>query len=110
PGGPGPNGQPFQGASPQGGRTGTSPNLNDPMKRGTPQLNAAGIPSPLPEGQGRGSPGAMNFIPGQMDPTMAPHFYKMNGKTKHGVAKPVSAGILAASAALLAGASMGHGK
>jgi hypothetical protein len=79
PGGQGPNGQPFQGASPQGGRTGTSPNLNDPMKRGTPQLNAAGIPSPLPEGQGRGSPGAMNFIPGQMDPTMAPHFYKING-------------------------------
>lgn len=80
PGGPGPNGQPFQGASPQGGRTGTSPNLNDPMKRGTPQLNAAGIPSPLPEGQGRGSPGSMNFMPGQMDPNMAPHFYKqMNG-------------------------------
>jgi hypothetical protein len=78
PGGQGPNGQPFQGASPQGGRTGTSPNLNDPMKRGTPQLNAAGIPSPLPEGQGRGSPGAMNFMPGQMDPTTAPHFYKMN--------------------------------
>ena len=77
--GPGPNGQPFQGASPQGGRTGTSPNLNDPMKRGTPQLNAAGIPSPLPEGQGRGSPGSMNFMPGQMDPTMAPHYYKMNG-------------------------------
>ncbi len=79
PGGPGQNGQPYQGASPQGGRTGTSPNLNDPMKRGTPQMNAAGIPSPLPEGQGRGSPGAINFMPGQMDPTMATHFYKMSG-------------------------------
>jgi hypothetical protein len=83
PGGPGsvgPNGQPFQGASPQGGRTGTSPNMNDQMKRGTPQLNAAGIPSPLPEGQSRGSPGAMNFMPGAMDPNMAPQFYKqMNG-------------------------------
>jgi len=78
PGGPGPNGQPFQGASPQGGRTGTSPNLNDPMKRGTPQLNAAGIPSPLPEGQGRGSPGAMNFIHGQMDPNIAPQYFKVN--------------------------------
>jgi hypothetical protein len=77
--GPGPNGQPFQGASPQGGRTGTSPNLNDPMKRGTPQLNAAGIPSPLSEGQGRGSPGAMNVMPGQMYPTMAPHYCKMIG-------------------------------
>jgi hypothetical protein len=32
------------------------------------------------------------------------------GKTKHGVANPVSAGIIAAGAALLAGASMAHGK
>ena len=32
------------------------------------------------------------------------------GKAKQGLAKPVSAGILAAGAALLAGASMGHGK
>lgn len=81
PGGPGPNGQPFQGTSPQGGRTGTSPNLNDPMKRGTPQLNAAGIPSPLPEGQNRGSPGPMNFMPNAMDPNaMNNQFYnKMNG-------------------------------
>lgn len=80
PGGPGPNGQPFQGTSPQGPRTGTSPNPADQMKRGTPQMNAAGIPSPLPEGQSRGSPSAMNFMPNQMDPNMAPHFYKqMNG-------------------------------
>jgi hypothetical protein len=79
PGGRGPNDQPFQGASPQGGRTGTSPNLIDLMKRGTPQFNPAGIPPPLPDGQGRGLPGAMNFMPGQMDPTMAPHFYQMGG-------------------------------
>jgi hypothetical protein len=80
PGSSGPNGQQFQGTSPPGGRTGTSPNLNDQMKRGTPQLNAAGMPSPLPEGQSRGSPSAMNFMPSAMDPNMAPHFYKqMNG-------------------------------
>jgi hypothetical protein len=87
-GGPGmgPNGQPFQGTSPQGQRTGTSPNPNDQMKRGTPQMNTAGIPSPLPEGQSRGSPSAMNFMPNQMDPNMAPHFYtKINGMDGMGV-------------------------
>ncbi|KAJ3575882.1 hypothetical protein NPX13_g3883 [Xylaria arbuscula] len=51
PGGPpGPNGQPFQDTSPQGVRPGASPNPSEQMKRGTPQMNAAGIPSPLPEG------------------------------------------------------------
>lgn len=80
PGGPGANGQQFQGTSPQGPRSGSSPNPNDQMKRGTPQMNAAGIPSPLPDGQSRGSPGAMNFMAGQMDPSMPPQFYKqMNG-------------------------------
>lgn len=79
PGGPGPNGQPFQGTSPSGTRTGSSPNPNDQMKRGTPQMNAAGIPSPLPEGQSRNSPGVLNFMPNQMDPSMAPHFYKQMG-------------------------------
>jgi hypothetical protein len=80
PGGPGPNGQPFQGTSPSGARTGTSPNPNDQMKRGTPQMNAAGIPSPSIDGQSRNSPGsALNFMPGQMDPNMAPHFYKQMG-------------------------------
>ena len=73
----GPNGQPFQGASPQGARN--SPNPTEQMKRATPHMNPAGIPSPLPEGQNRSSPGAMNFMPGQMDPNIAPQFYKMNG-------------------------------
>lgn len=89
PGGMGPNGQPFQGSSPQGARSGTSPNPNDQMKRGTPQMNAAGMPSPLPEGQSRGSPSAMNFMPNQMDPNMAPHFYKqINGMEANMVAMP----------------------
>jgi hypothetical protein len=42
--------------------------------------------------------------------TEGPDGSDAKGKAKHGVAKPVSAGILAAGAALLAGASMGHGK
>ncbi|RDW81956.1 hypothetical protein BP6252_03068 [Coleophoma cylindrospora] len=80
PGGPGPNGQGFQGTSPQGARPGASPNSSEQMKRGTPHMNNAGIPSPLPEGQSRGSPSAMNFMPGnQMDPNMAPQFNGMNG-------------------------------
>ncbi len=78
-GGPGPNGQPFTGTSPQGGpRSLNSPNPGEQMKRGTPQMAAGGIPSP--DGQCRGSPASMNFMPNSMDPSMAPHFYKnMNG-------------------------------
>ncbi|KAI1767356.1 hypothetical protein GGR53DRAFT_518452 [Hypoxylon sp. FL1150] len=81
PAGPGPNGQPpFQDASPQG-RTGASPNPSEQKMRGTPQMNAAGIPSPLPEGaQSRGSPNPINFMPNGMDPSMQQHFFKgMNG-------------------------------
>ncbi|KFY82557.1 hypothetical protein V500_10469 [Pseudogymnoascus sp. VKM F-4518 (FW-2643)] len=79
PGGPGPNGQAFQGTSPQGARSVNSPNPND-MKRGTPQMNSTGVPSPVPEGQSRGSPGSMGFMPGNIDPNMTPHFYgKVNG-------------------------------
>ncbi|TEY74804.1 hypothetical protein BOTCAL_0069g00010 [Botryotinia calthae] len=85
PGGPGmgPNGPNFpQGTSPQSGpRSVNSPNPSEQqMKRGTPHMNNPGIPSPLPEGQNRGSPGAMNFSmgqPGQMDAGMNPQFYKM---------------------------------
>ncbi|KAH9885722.1 hypothetical protein F4778DRAFT_501596 [Xylariomycetidae sp. FL2044] len=83
PGGPqGPNGQPFPDTSPQGVRTGASPNPAEQMKRGTPQMNPAGIASPVPEGpQSRGSPNPMNFMPNGMDPSMqGPHFFKqMNG-------------------------------
>ncbi|KXJ95052.1 hypothetical protein Micbo1qcDRAFT_200500 [Microdochium bolleyi] len=80
-GAPGPNGQGFQDTSPQAARSGASPNPSEQMKRGTPQMNSAGIPSPLPEGaQSRGSPNPMNFMPNNMDPNMAPHFFKgMNG-------------------------------
>jgi hypothetical protein len=82
PGQPGPNGQPFpQDTSPQAARTGASPNPAEQMKRGTPQMNAAGVPSPLPEGaQSRGSPNPMGFMPNNMDPNMQQHFFKqMNG-------------------------------
>lgn len=82
PGAIGPNGQPFQGTSPQGTRSVNSPNPADQMKRGTPHMNPAGMPSsPLPEGPSRGSPGGMNFNMqgGQMDPNMAAPYFKMNG-------------------------------
>ena len=73
PGAPGgPNSQ-FPDTSPQGMRTGTSPNPAEQMKRGTPQMNNSGISSPVPEnGQSRGSPNApMNFA--HVDPNMQ-HF------------------------------------
>jgi len=83
PGPVGPNGQPFQqGTSPQGPRSVNSPNPGDQMKRGTPHMNNAGMPSPLPDGQSRGSPsGGINFnLPGgQMDPNMNQQYFKMNG-------------------------------
>ncbi|KAK2600182.1 hypothetical protein QQS21_005056 [Conoideocrella luteorostrata] len=74
---PGPNGQ-FTDASPQAMRSGASPNPSEQMKRGTPQMNSSGIPSPVPEGgQSRDSPNpAMNFMGNQVDPNMAPHFFK----------------------------------
>ncbi|TQW00126.1 cAMP-dependent protein kinase pathway protein (Som1) [Cordyceps javanica] len=76
PPGPGPNGQ-FTDASPQAMRSGASPNPGDQMKRGTPQMNNSGIPSPVPEGgQSRDSPNPMNFMNNQVDPSMAPHFFK----------------------------------
>lgn len=74
---PGPNGQMMPDGSPQGPRSGASPNPADQMKRGTPQMGN-NIGSPHPDGaQSRGSPNAMNFIGGEMNPALAPHF--MNG-------------------------------
>lgn len=76
---PGVPGQPVfpPGMSPQGSRSGPSPNPNDQMKRGTPKMNQSGLPgSPLPDGsmpQGRGSPAAM--FAGQMPPDMPPQFF-----------------------------------
>ncbi|KAL3472439.1 hypothetical protein BJX99DRAFT_249687 [Aspergillus californicus] len=85
----GPDGQPLPGqgqpgqqmlpgTSPQGSRTGTSPNPNDQMKRGTPKIAQSGLPgSPsVPDAmmQGRGSPASMGFT-GQMPPEMAPQFF-----------------------------------
>ena len=82
PGVPGQQGLP-QGMSPQGSRSGPSPNPNDQMKRGTPKMGPSGLPgSPLPDGsmpQGRGSPAAMNFG-GQMPPDMQPQFFNAQMK------------------------------
>ncbi|KAI9817241.1 MAG: hypothetical protein M1827_001354 [Pycnora praestabilis] len=78
---PGPAGQFPPGMSPQGSRSGPSPNPNDQMKRGTPKMNASGLPgSPLGDGmmpQTRGSPA---FQPGQMAPDIAPGFNYNNMK------------------------------
>lgn len=82
PGVPGHAGLP-QGMSPQGSRSGPSPNPNDQMKRGTPKMGSSGLPgSPLPDGsmpQGRGSPTAMNFG-NQMPPDMQPQFFTAHMK------------------------------
>ncbi|KAI9719269.1 MAG: hypothetical protein M1812_003599 [Candelaria pacifica] len=86
-GAPGPNGQAAfpPGMSPQGSRSGQSPGPNDQMKRGTPKINPSGLPgSPLPDGSmpnTRGSPGPMNFQPGQMPPDMTPQLYQQQMKT-----------------------------
>ncbi|MCJ1405479.1 hypothetical protein MMC11_008707 [Xylographa trunciseda] len=67
------------GMSPQGSRSGPSPNPNEQMKRGTPKMGQVGLPgSPMPDGSmlpNRGSPGAMNF--GQMQPDMLQAAFKM---------------------------------
>ena len=63
------------GMSPQGSRSGPSPNPSDQMKRGTPNLGQVGLPgagSPMPDGSigpNRGSPAPMNFG-GQLGPEM----------------------------------------
>jgi hypothetical protein len=51
-------------------RPGASPNSTDQMKRGTPQMNNANMPSPLPDGaQSRGSPNSIPFnMNGPIDP------------------------------------------
>ncbi|KAI9754775.1 MAG: hypothetical protein M4579_004560 [Chaenotheca gracillima] len=79
----GPAGQPgFQGMSPQGSRSGPSPNPQDQMKRGTPKMNQQGLPgSPMPDGsmpQNRGSPAAMAFNPGQMPGELPPGLYQQH--------------------------------
>ena len=79
----GPNGQQFpQGSSPQGPRSVNSPNPGDQMKR-NPNM-PGGMPSPLPEGQSRGSPsngmGGFNMPNGPMDPNLNPQYFsKMGG-------------------------------
>jgi len=91
----GPNGQPFPETSPQAMRSGTSPNPAEQMKRGTPQMNNAGIPSPVPEGgqQSRGSPNpGMNFMP-NADPNMAPHFFNKGAEAGMNPAQPQMNGM-----------------
>jgi len=95
PGGPGappggPAGQQLQGTSPQGGRTGASPNPAEQMRRNQQHMGNAGIGSPLPENpQSRGSPSTMNFMAAgaQIDTNAAPNFFKgMNNMENNMVA------------------------
>lgn len=76
---PMPPGQPGlpPGTSPQGSRTGASPNPSEQMKRGTPKISQTGLPGSPSAGdlQGRGSPASMNFNPGQMGPDMNNAFF-----------------------------------
>lgn len=65
------------GTSPQGSRTGASPNPSEQMKRGTPKMPQSGLPgspSAADMGQNRGSPGSMN-LNGQLPPEMAASFF-----------------------------------
>ncbi|KAI9732889.1 MAG: hypothetical protein M1834_003829 [Cirrosporium novae-zelandiae] len=77
-GGPGGPGFP-PGMSPQGSRSGPSPNPNEQMKREA-KMGQPGMPgSPLPDGNGlpaRSSPANMNFPQnGQIPPDMQPQFF-----------------------------------
>ena len=67
------------GTSPQGSRTGASPNPNDQMKRGTPKMPQTGLPGSPSAGdamaQGRGSPASMSFNGAQLGPDMAGQFF-----------------------------------
>ena len=102
----GPNVQLPQGASPQGQRTRTSPNLDNKIERRASQLNAAVTPSPLPEGQGRGSFSAMNqqaFM--QNNQTMLAAF---NAGDMNGVGTPPANGLNIPSAGPAGSPRMGH--
>ncbi|KAJ5935717.1 Transcriptional activator somA [Penicillium verhagenii] len=73
---PGQGGLP-PGTSPQGSRTGASPNPSDQMKRGTPKMPQSGLPgspSAADLGQNRGSPGSMH-LNGQMGADMGGQFF-----------------------------------
>lgn len=79
PGGPGPGQQGGfpQPMSPQGSRTGLSPNPADQMKRGTPKMAPGAVPSPTADGsmpQGRASP-VPGFDPSQMNPNMPQNMF-----------------------------------
>ncbi|KAJ5580163.1 uncharacterized protein N7459_006148 [Penicillium hispanicum] len=65
------------GTSPQGSRTGASPNPSEQMKRGTPKMPQTGLPgspSAADLAQNRGSPGSMNLNGAQM-PDMGASFF-----------------------------------
>ena len=78
PGMPGQAGFGAPGMSPQGSRSGTSPQPGDPARRGTPgKMGQPGMPgSPMPDGRMAGSPAGMNF--NNIDPAV--YGGQMNGR------------------------------
>ena len=75
------------GMSPQGSRSGPSPNPSDQMKRGTPRLSQTGLPgSPMPDGsvpQGRNSP-AVPIQFNQMPHEFIAHMKSISGDAMGG--------------------------
>lgn len=84
------------GMSPQGSRSGPSPNPNDQIARGTPKMGQTGLPvSPLPDGsmpQARSSPAPMMNFNGQMSPELFQHMKNM-GDGMGGLQQPNGAGM-----------------
>lgn len=87
---------PGTGMSPQGSRSGPSPNPNDQMARGTPKMGKTGLPgSPLPDGsmaQTRSSPAPMMTYNGPMPPELFQHMKSM-GEGMGGLQQPNGAGM-----------------
>ena len=97
---PGMTGQPGfpsgTGMSPQGSRSGPSPNPNDQMARGTPKMGQTGLPvSPLPDGsmpQARSSPAPMMTFNPQVSPELLQHMKNM-GDGMSGLQQPNGTGM-----------------
>ncbi|KAA6416136.1 MAG: hypothetical protein FRX48_00855 [Lasallia pustulata] len=87
---------PGTGMSPQGSRSGPSPNPNDQMARGTPKMGQTGLPvSPLPDGsmpQARSSPAPMMAFNSQMSPELFQHMKTM-GDGMGGLQQPNGTGM-----------------
>lgn len=82
------------GMSPQGSRSGPSPNPSDQMKRGSPKMGPPGMGgSPMPDGSmqpARGSPAPMNFPVGSAMPQEMFKQMQMEGGMSNGAGPNVN--------------------